>query len=173
MTSIQVQRGKQVIQSGALFVKISFLGSTPLVFINPSTNSEWEPVRQCSGLPLRPLSQCLPSRTLPAKCGLNGKKANLELAAWKTKQQQSSGKHVLLEEFPSVFHHWGPPLLFPLSFPLPPPFPFLPTAMPLPLPLPLASLYHHWRLVPHLESCCCKGFSAAKFETTSRKLVRL
>ena len=88
MTSIQVQRGKQVTQSGALFVKISFLGSTPLVFINPSTNSEWEPVRQCYGLPLRPLSQCLPSRTLPAKCGLNGKKANLELAAWKTKQQQ-------------------------------------------------------------------------------------
>lgn len=88
MTSIQVQRGNQVTQSGALFVKISFLGSTPLVFINPSTNSEWEPVRQCSGLPLRPLSQCLPSRTLPAKCGLNGKKANLELAAWKTKQQQ-------------------------------------------------------------------------------------
>lgn len=126
MTSVQVQRGKQVIQSGALFVKISFLGSTPLVFINPSTNSEWEPVRQCSGLPLRPLSQCLPSRTLPAKCGLNGKKANLELAAWKTKQQQSSGKHVLLEEFPSVFHHWGPPLLFPLSFPLPPPFPSSP-----------------------------------------------
>lgn len=136
-----------MIQSGALFVKISFLGSTPLVFINPSTNSEWEPVRQCSGLPLRPLSQCLPSRTLPAKCGLNGKKANLELAAWKTKQQQSSGKHVLLEEFPSVFHHWGPPLLFPLSFPLPPPFPSSP---PLCLCLchsPLSTIIGGWCLI--------------------------
>ena len=110
-----------MIQSGALFVKISFLGSTPLVFINPSTNSEWEPVRQCSGLPLRPLSQCLPSRTLPAKCGLNGKKANLELAAWKTKQQQVQVNTFCWKNFRLYSTHWGPLLLFPLSFPLPPP----------------------------------------------------
>lgn len=173
MTSIQVQRGKQVTQSGALFVKISFLGSTPLVFINPSTNSEWEPVRQCSGLPLRPLSQCLPSRTLPAKCGLNGKKANLELAAWKTKQQQVQVNTFCWKNF-RLYSTTGALSCSSRSpSPSPPPLPFLPTAMPLPLPLLLASLYHHWRLVPHLESCCCKGFSAAKFETTSRKLVRL